>query len=206
MQADGSLQRSQGGLGIGLSLVQRLVEMHGGTVEARSEGQGRGSEFIVRLPLREGRPEPVATTSSNPASRAPAAKAAPRRILVVEDNPVSAKTLRLLLEKMGHLVATAGDGEEAVTAADEFMPDLVLLDIGLPKIDGHEAARRIRRLPRCAGARLVAVTGWGQEEDRRRSREAGFDEHVVKPVDRGVLEHLLERLPPAADTDGRSLG
>ena len=194
-QVDHSLERSEGGLGIGLTLVQRLVEMHRGTVEAHSEGPGKGSEFVVRLPV-----------AAAAASRAPDGAAsdvgkvvtpALRRILVVDDNWDAADSLGMLLRMMGHEVHTAHDGPEAVGAAAVFRPDVVLLDIGLPKLNGYEVARRIRKLEGGAGLMLIALTGWGQEEDRRRSKEAGFDHHLTKPVELADLQGLLAGSEPS---------
>jgi CheY-like chemotaxis protein len=184
-QADSTLEKAQGGLGIGLTLVRRLTEMHGGSVEARSEGPGRGSEFTVRLPtvlVAPARAEGAAEGSA-PSSR--------RRILVVDDNRDSAISLALMLKLMGNEVRTAHDGLEAVQAAEVFRPDVILLDIGLPKLNGYEAARRIRGQPWGGDMVLIAVTGWGQEEDKRRSKEAGFNFHMVKPVEPAALEKLL---------------
>ena len=183
---DRSLERSQGGLGIGLTLVKRLTELHGGDIVARSDGPGAGSEFTVRLPIlpesdvEEVVPPPV------PAAARPA-----RRILVVDDNRDSADSLTTILGIMGNEVRTAYDGVEAVEAAAAFRPALAFLDIGLPRLNGYDVARRIRQLPDGANVILVALTGWGQEDDRRRSREAGFDRHLVKPVDPEELERLL---------------
>ena len=192
-QVDRALERSQGGLGIGLTLVKRLVEMHGGSVEARSDGPGKGSEFIVRLPVA------VASASHQPRppkgageKTAPPAK---RRILVVDDNKDSADSLSMMLSITGMEVRTAYDGLEAVEAATAFNPDVVLLDIGMPKLNGYEAARRIREQPRGKDMLLVAVTGWGQEEDRRRSQEAGFNFHMLKPVDPAALQHMVAAGP-----------
>jgi PAS domain S-box-containing protein len=187
-QADRSLERAHGGLGIGLTLVKRLVEMHGGTVEARSQGQDHGSEFVVRLPVLEkelGQQQP-------PAQEEGSKTAIPKqRILVVDDNRDSATSLGALLSLMGNEVRMAHDGLEAVEAASAFRPDLILLDIGLPKLNGYEACRRIRELPWGKGIVIIACTGWGQVEDIRRSNDAGFDRHMVKPVDPAVLEKLL---------------
>jgi PAS domain S-box-containing protein len=186
-----ALERSQGGLGIGLSLVKGLVEMHGGTVEARSEGPGKGSEFIVRLPVAGDRlaPEPQEPgRGEQPAARHR------RRILVADDNRDAADSLTMLLRIGGHEVHAVHDGEEAVDAAAWFRPDLALLDIGMPKLNGFEAARRIREQPWGGGMTLVAVTGWGQEEDKRRATEAGFDLHLIKPVDPAALEKVLADL------------
>ena len=186
-QVDRSLERTEGGLGIGLTLVQRLVDLHGGTVEARSEGPGLGSEFVVRLPIATGAgraasPRTAVDDEGGIDSR--------RRILVVDDNQDSIETLEMLLRSLGHEVHAAHDGLEAVEAAAALQPDVVLMDIGLPKLNGFDAARRIRD-QRGAGVVLIALTGWGQAEDRRRSREAGFDHHLTKPVDLVALRKLL---------------
>jgi two-component system CheB/CheR fusion protein len=178
---------SQGGLGIGLTLVRRLVELHGGTVEARSEGIGRGSQFVVRLPVS-------ATDAANDErvkDEAQPANRGARRILVVDDNRDAADSLCMLLASRGHDVRAAYDGLEAVGAAVTFRPDVVLLDIGLPKLSGNDAARRIREA-RGDGVLLVAVTGWGQEEDRKRAQEAGFDHHLTKPVDPQAITRLID--------------
>jgi len=188
-QVDHSLERSSGGLGIGLTLARRLVELHGGTIEARSEGAGRGSELIVRLPVV---PAATAKGISEPARER--AELPARRVLVVDDNRDSATSLATLLQLGGHEVVTAHDGEEAVTAAAAFRPDMILLDIGMPRMNGYDAARRIREQPWGGSVALVAMTGLGQEEDRRRSSEAGFDEHLVKPVDLEALQYLLASL------------
>jgi PAS domain S-box-containing protein len=182
---------SQGGLGIGLTLVRRLVELHGGHVEAYSEGIGCGSEFVVTLPLAQ-----VDACLARPAVESRAAHdAQSRRILVVDDNGDAADSLCMLLKSRGHDVHVAYDGLEAVGAAVTFDPDVVLLDIGLPKLSGYEAARRIREA-RGDGILLVAITGWGQEEDRRRSRDAGFDHHLTKPVDPAAISRLIDAAAP----------
>ncbi len=188
-QVDQSLEKSQGGLGIGLSLVKGLIELHGGTVEAHSDGRGTGSEFVVRLP--------VALTLAGPregeeADEAPAAAA--RRILVADDNRDSAASLAKLLRVMGNDTRTANDGLEALEVGAVFRPDVILLDIGMPRLNGYETARRIRQQPWGKNVVLVAQTGWGQDDDRRKSREAGFDLHMVKPVDPNELERLLAEL------------
>ncbi|MFO1430108.1 MAG: PAS domain S-box protein [Candidatus Competibacteraceae bacterium] len=193
MQMRASLGRSQGGLGIGLTLVQQLVRMHNGRIEARSAGAGQGSEFIVHLPLATAAPA-TAVPLDNPGRESAPTR---RRLLVVDDNRDAATSLSLLLEVIGHEVAIAYDGLEAVTAAATFRPDIVLLDLGMPKLDGYEAARRIRAQPWGKQMILIAVTGWGQEGDRRRTQEAGFDYHLVKPVDPDALEKLLAGLPAA---------
>ncbi|HUP23101.1 MAG TPA: PAS domain S-box protein [Thermoanaerobaculia bacterium] len=185
-ESDRSLLQPKSGLGIGLSLVRTLVEMHGGSVEARSEGIGRGSEFVVRLPVAR---SPIAEVPEE--ARQPAAAARPRRILVVDDNRDSATSLAELLGLLGHQTETAHDGLEALAAAARFRPDVILLDLGMPRLDGYEAARRIRSEPWGRDVLLVAVTGWGQDSDRERSQQAGFDLHLVKPVDLAKLESLL---------------
>jgi signal transduction histidine kinase len=186
-QVDASRERARGGLGIGLALVKRLVEMHDGTVEARSEGPGRGSEFVVRLPVLTETLQAAQQATEAAKDRAAVA----RRVLVVDDNADSAESLTMLLQVSGHETHTAHDGLEAVAAAERFRPEVALLDIGLPRLNGYDAARRIREQPWGKDMVLVALTGWGQEEDRRKSKEAGFDLHMVKPVD---LELLMERL------------
>jgi signal transduction histidine kinase/ActR/RegA family two-component response regulator len=194
LQGDRSLERTQGGLGIGLTLVRRLVEMHGGSVVAQSAGAGQGSELIVRLPAL---PETADAAPDEPVLPAPAPAGPGLRILVVDDNRDSAESLGLFLGLTGHEVATAHDGLEAVAAAESFRPRVVLLDIGLPKLNGYEAARRIRAQEWGRDLVLMAVTGWGQEADRRRSADAGFDHHLVKPVDPAALNRLLAALEPA---------
>ncbi|HEY5316006.1 MAG TPA: PAS domain-containing protein [Pirellulales bacterium] len=188
-QVDQSLERSQGGLGIGLSLVRSLVGLHGGSVVARSEGPGRGSEFLVRLP--------VAVTKAVPdddAARAPPTGMRSVRILVVDDNYDSATSLAMLLKLKRNETRTAHDGEEAIRTASDFRPDVVLLDIGLPKLNGYEVARRVRAELWGQQMILIALTGWGQEDDRRKAKEAGFDGHLVKPVDQAHLTALLSEL------------
>ena len=191
-QVDRTLERSQGGLGIGLTLAKRLVEMHGGSVRAFSEGPGRGSEFVVRLPVLI--VEPRKSQPAEPTGNEPPAPTA-RRVLVVDDNPDSAASLAMLLKLAGNETCTAHDGLEAMKTAETFRPDVVFLDIGLPKLNGRDAARRIREQPWGTKMVLVALTGWGQDEDRRRSQEAGFDHHMVKPIDYAVLNKLLASLP-----------
>jgi PAS domain S-box-containing protein len=182
-QADRSLARSEGGLGVGLTLVRRLVEMHRGSVEASSPGEGRGSEFVVRLPLAA-----VSDRNEEPRSRRPATTPA-LRVLLVEDHADSARSLSLLLELLGHEVEVVTDGREALEAVESIRPEVVLLDIGLPGMDGYEVARRLRA--RGSKALLVSLTGYGRDADKIRSREAGFDHHLVKPVELETLEKLL---------------
>ena len=218
---------SQGGMGIGLALVKRLIEMHGGTVHARSAGEGRGTTVVLRLPLPANPPaaadaQPVApaatAVSAQRANAAPAAaaaappdavptalqalpaagEAAPHtrqlRVLVVDDNADSADSLAMLLQLMGHASTIARDGEEAVALAASYLPDVILMDIGLPGVDGYEASRRIRAQAPQRDVLLVALTGWGQAADRERSRQAGLDQHLVKPIDPEHLESLLATL------------
>ncbi len=184
-QAHRSLDRSKGGLGLGLALVKGLVELHGGEVRAASAGPGRGAEFTVRLPAE---PEPAALTQM---PTAPKRDGRHLRILVVEDNRDSADSLRLLLELYGYEVTVAYTGPEGVKAAEEWQPDVVLCDIGLPGLDGFGVASRLRQNPSTAKARLIAVTGYGGEYDRHRTQAAGFDQHMVKPVDPEALQHAL---------------
>jgi len=189
-QVDRSLEKSQGGLGIGLSLVKGLVEMHGGSVEARSDGHGTGSEFVVRVPVvlsvlgeirGEGGSESIESGDRH-------------RILVVDDNRDGAESLAMMLTLMGNELRTAHDGLEALDVAAAFRPDLILLDIGMPRLNGYDTARRIRAQPWGKNTVLVALTGWGQEEDRQKTHDAGFNAHMVKPVDLAALEILLANL------------
>lgn len=184
-QVDRNMEMAQGGLGIGLTLVRRLVEMHGGTVEAYSDGPGQGSEFTVRLPiLKTAHAVLQASTTAN-------GLMAKRRILIVDDNHDAAMTMGMMLKLMGNDIHTVHDGLAAVEAAEQFRPDMILLDIGLPKLNGYDVCRRIRTQPWSVGMEIIALTGWGQEDDRRRSKEAGFDHHLVKPVEVAGLEKLL---------------
>lgn len=201
-QVDRSLDRSEGGLGIGLTLVKRLVEMHGGTVEARSEGLGKGSEFVLRLPTAT----PAAEQSQPDAEGDAAEPVRPRRILVVDDNRDAAISLSMLLRIMGNEVHAVHDGLAAVEAAVEFRPDMILLDIGLPKLNGYEAARRIRMEQGGRDIVMVAVTGWGQEEDRNRSKEAGFNHHMTKPVEFDALQRLIATISPTKSAPGGHSG
>ena len=183
-QVDKTLERSQGGLGIGLMLVRRLVEMHGGTVRAHSDGLGHGSEFTVALPLKE--PHGAAEHAAH--ANAPSAA---HRILVVDDNRDVAESLVTLLQMLGHEVRAAYDGREALEVGEQMRPAVVLMDIGMPGMSGHEACRRMRQLHWGRRATLIALTGWGQEDDRRSSHDAGFDAHLVKPVDFDQLDAAL---------------
>jgi signal transduction histidine kinase len=188
-QEESALTRSRGGLGIGLSLTQRLLQLHGGEIVARSEGLERGSEFEVRLPLALAAPtDQVVPERSSPLLGGNSEL----RILVADDNRDAADTLCTLLEVLGHRVQRVHDGEAAVSAAASFDPQLVLLDIGMPQLNGYEACKLIRVQPGGAARTLVAVTGWGQPEDRRRSQDAGFDHHLVKPIDMDALAKVLQ--------------
>ncbi|HVY05612.1 MAG TPA: ATP-binding protein [Burkholderiales bacterium] len=187
-QADSSMERSQGGLGIGLSLVKSVVELHGGTVEARSAGLGQGAEFIVRIPATGATAGPAPGPTKSDIGLAASAK---RRVLVVDDNRDSAESLAIYLQLGGHEVHTAYDGEEALEHADSFRPEVILLDIGMPKLNGYEVCRRLRKEEWGRSMLIVAQTGWGQEEDKRRTREAGFDEHLVKPVDPTYVARIV---------------
>jgi PAS domain S-box-containing protein len=186
-QGERTLERAQGGLGIGLTLVKTLVEMHGGAVEAHSAGPGQGSEFIVRLPVAA---EPSSRPEPTPALDAGAAAGTGLHVLVVEDNQDAADSLAILLQFWGHEVRTAHDGLSGLKAARSYRPQVVFLDIGLPGLDGYEVARQLRQ-EYGGKVRLVAMTGYGQDDDRRRAREAGFDAHFVKPVDPALLQRLL---------------
>jgi two-component system CheB/CheR fusion protein len=186
VQVGGDQERAQGGLGIGLTLVNSLVQMHGGSVEARSPGLGLGSEFVVRLPvsiLQERTPAAAAPTTEGPPTPS-------RRILIVDDNVDLTRTLARLLSN--HCVRVAHDGISALETIPSFDPDVVVLDLGLPRMDGFQIARRIRQEPRNKPPILIAMSGYGQEEDRRRSKEAGFDHHLVKPISLADLESLLD--------------
>jgi CheY-like chemotaxis protein/two-component sensor histidine kinase len=191
-QLDTSLEHAQGGLGIGLTLVKQFVSMHGGTVEAHSAGLGKGSEFVVCLPLDLGTPEIEGATPSTETGK-PAAK----RVLVVDDNLDSATSLSMLLELEGHQTVTAHDGISAIAAAEQHRPDIVLLDIGLPRMSGHEVCRHLRERPWGRELVMIALTGWGQSEDRKKSQDAGFDGHLVKPIRYESLAELLSSLPSA---------
>ena len=187
VQVDISLDRSTAGLGVGLTLARRLAELHGGTLEAASEGVGKGSTFLVRLPLST-----LHLDDAQRDARDPGATHAERRVLLADDNQDFATSLADILLARGHDVRVARDGEEALRMAAEFRPEVAFLDIGMPKLHGYEVARRMRADPVLAACTLVAVTGWGQESDRLRSREAGFDRHLTKPVNPADIESILE--------------
>ncbi len=192
MQADHTSTKAQGGLGIGLTLAKNLAQMHGGTIEARSPGPGKGCEFIVRLPLMMQRAGVV--EKSDEEQREHAASSSGHRLLVVDDNKDAATSLATLLRLQGHEVQVAHDGPSALAMATSYLPNVVFLDIGMPEMDGYEVARRLRDRPGLGSVVLAALTGWGQQEDRRRTAQAGFDHHLVKPVDAKTLGSLLDAL------------
>jgi PAS domain S-box-containing protein len=194
VQGERSLARTEGGLGIGLTIVQRLVDLHGGTVSARSAGTGKGSEFVVLLPaLSQTQLVNEASTSWQPGKAR-----TKRRVLIVDDNRDLAATAAAVLSASGHDVRTASDGASALATASEYHPDVVLLDIGLPGISGYEVARQLRASEQGRSMLLVALTGYGQDADRQRAREAGFDRHVVKPLDPATLERIVESISASA--------
>jgi PAS domain S-box-containing protein len=194
MQARTSVGRRDG-LGIGLTLAKSLIERHGGRITVHSEGVGRGTEFVIQLPTRAEALESIARVRQSPPAEPPQTR---KRVLVVDDNRDSAELMSLLLGFAGHEIRLAHDGQEAVDVAAAFEPHAVLLDIGLPRLNGYEAAARIRAQSRCRPV-LVALTGWGEEEDRRKSTAAGFDHHLVKPVDHDVLTKLIADIASSED-------
>src|SRR5262249_35500227 len=195
-QVERTLDRADGGLGIGLALVERLVSLHGGVVTAQSEGTGKGSEFTVRLPLM---PTTLEQAPAKPAGPTRIGDGRGRRILVVDDNRDIAQSLALVLGESGNIVETAFDGVQAVDAAERFRPDVVLLDIGMPRLDGYAVARWLRAQAWTRNVLLIALTGWGQEEVRSRVEAAGFDAHMIKPVDFALLHRILGERPAPAD-------
>jgi len=218
-QGDHSLDRALGGLGVGLAVVKGLIEMHGGEVRAASEGTGQGAEITLLLPLAADAPPAAEDTISQqtphpapPPAATPPEGIAARRILVVEDNPDAAATMRDFLELSGHQVALAASGDDGVRTAHEFHPEVVLCDLGLPGMNGFEVAAELRRDPETASAKLIAITGYGRDEDRRRAKEAGFDLHLTKPVDPAQLRQELQKpaalpqRPPAAPRRPSQLG
>jgi signal transduction histidine kinase/CheY-like chemotaxis protein len=202
-QLDNSLERTRGGLGIGLALAKRLVEMHGGAIEAHSSGAGHGSRFVVRLPVsaRQNPARPSVLEGPGPVS---AVSRGRRRILVADDNNDSATSLSILLNDAGYDIRTAGDGVQALETAAQFRPDIALLDIGMPKLNGYEVARQIRNQPWGRHVLLIALTGWGGAEHRQKTAQAGFDHHLTKPVDPAALTRLLVSL--AQQTGPRASG
>jgi CheY-like chemotaxis protein len=202
VQAPQALERAQGGLGLGLTIVRSLVALHGGSVHAASEGAGRGAELTIRLPLAES--AAVAERAEVAVSRARAPAPDAKRVLIVDDNPDAAETLATALRLDGMAVEVAHDGPQALKAAPEFKPDVALLDIGLPVMDGYELARRLRwaagRDPAAPPLTLIALSGYGEQSDRERSRKAGFSQHLVKPVD---LEALMALIRQGGSLDGQ---
>jgi CheY-like chemotaxis protein len=199
VQGERALDRAEGGLGIGLTLVKRLVMLHGGDILARSEGRGRGSEFVVRLPALAQKP---AKSWAGCAAR-PLKPREHKRVLVVDDNRDSADTMTALLRAWGHEVRTLYDGQSVISIVAEYQPDVVLLDIGIPKISGYDLARQLRQSESSRHIVLVAFTGYGQDDDRRRVREAGFDHHLLKPLEAESLEKIIDSVPArAASTSG----
>jgi signal transduction histidine kinase/CheY-like chemotaxis protein len=192
VQVDHATTKAQGGLGIGLTLVKNLVELHDGTVEAHSAGVGKGSEFVMRLPLLARWQEPTHGEENGDPSQQPSASG--HRLLVVDDHVDAADSLALLLRLQGHEVRVAYDGPAALELAQDHRPEMIFLDIGMPGMDGFEVARRVKQIPGMGCVRLAALTGWGQQEDRRRTAEAGFDHHLVKPAEPDALEKLLAGL------------
>jgi CheY-like chemotaxis protein len=192
VQEPQAIDRAQGGLGLGLTIVRNLVERHRGSVSARSDGPGRGSEFIVRLPKATVM-APTESTRPAEATEAVAPRAGALRILVVDDNADGAEMLAWALENKGHQTQVAHDAPAALRLAEAFGPELAFIDIGLPVMDGYELAERLRQLPGLQEVRLVALTGYGQESDRAKSRAAGFHHHLVKPVDFAAVEALVGR-------------
>jgi CheY-like chemotaxis protein len=185
VQGETGLARTQGGLGIGLNLVRRIVSLHGGTAEATSDGPGRGAEFVVRLPAYR----PAGTDEARPTPRV--TDALSRRVLVVDDNVDAAESIAIILRMSGYAVRTVHDGQSALDVVPAWRPDVIVLDIGLPDIDGYQVAEHLRADPRFVDVPLVAVTGYGQESDRRRARAAGIDCHLTKPVDLEALEDFI---------------
>jgi CheY-like chemotaxis protein len=188
-QVDRTLDKSQGGLGVGLAIVKRLVEMHGGSVAAASPGVGKGSTFTIRVPQATS----VAVESRTEEPRSGAAPQQRRRVLIADDNVDAADTLSMMLQLKGHDVRVVHEGQQAVRVAAEFQPHVVLLDIGMPELDGYEACQKIREQHSTTRPVIVAVTGWGHDQDKQRSQEAGFDAHLTKPIEPGALERFLER-------------
>ncbi len=203
-QIKSETDRAQGGLGIGLTVVRRLVEMHGGSIDVFSAGLGKGSEFVVRLPaLTEPKVEPARKTAERPSSQT---SSGVRCVLIVDDNIDSAESMAILLRLYGHEVRLAHDGLAALEIALTFFPDVIFLDLNLPKMDGYEVAKRLRQEPSMREMALVAMTGYGQEEDRRRTQEAGFHLHLVKPVDFDMLQELLSSIPTSQSCEEQVTG
>ena len=190
-QADNGIARDQGGLGIGLALARKLVEMHGGTIEAKSEGMGKGSEFVVCLPLDETNAPSRESPRNEGRATASPLSALGKRIVVVDDSAMQSQSMLLLLKQFGYDVRVAHDGPSALKLIAEFLPRVALIDIGLPGMNGYDLARQIRATPQLKDTVLIAQTGWGREEDRHQSRQAGFDYHFTKPLDHELLSKVL---------------
>jgi signal transduction histidine kinase/ActR/RegA family two-component response regulator len=194
-QADSTLNRAQGGLGIGLTIARQLVELHGGRIEALSDGPAQGAEFVVRLPAAAHDVQPSVTAVAVSAERGR------RRVLLVEDNPDSAESMKMLLELAGHSVRVVQDGEVALAAARAEPPEIMLIDVGLPGMDGYELVRQLRHIPALDGSLLIALTGYGRDEDKQQALAAGFDHHLTKPVDMASLHALIGRLVAPASRE-----
>jgi CheY-like chemotaxis protein len=201
-QGKRALDRNQGGLGVGLTLVQRLVKLHDGHVEADSAGVGQGAEFRVYLPCLQA---PMADDDAG-GRQSPGAAAVCRRLLIVEDNPDIADTTATMLAIAGHTVRCARDGAQALTEAQSFAPEIVLLDVGLPQLDGYQVARRLRQLPQTRHALIIGLTGYGMPADRNRGRDAGFDHHLLKPADPAELRTLIESWSAPGQSDSSDVG
>jgi CheY-like chemotaxis protein len=201
MQGDRGLARTEGGLGVGLALARRIAEMHGGSIQAASAGIGHGATFTVRLPVLDEAPAaPLPPPQAVPTPE----RAAARSVLVVDDNKDAADSVAALLGLRGHRVHVAYDGPAGLALAAEHAPEVVLLDIGLPGMDGYEVAMRLRALNETRSARIVALTGYGQDEDRQRSRQASFDAHLVKPVDYETLYAMIESEPARSSSSAHT--
>jgi CheY-like chemotaxis protein len=190
-QIDRPIERTHPGLGIGLTIVKSLVQMHGGTIVVHSEGENQGTEFTIRLPLHSERQTPQAKSRS---VESKSESASMRRVLIVDDNKAAADLLSMVVKSLGNEVRTANNGEEALTVASEFCPDVIFMDLGMPHMNGYEAASQIRTTTWGGEIVLVALTGWGQEEDRRRTKEAGFDFHLVKPAEPIAIQEVLKQV------------
>jgi CheY-like chemotaxis protein len=194
VQADETLHRSEGGMGVGLTLVRSLIELHGGTVVARSDGVGKGSEFLVELPLSQKMPKGEQPLEDPPLECEETCQTRDLKLLIVEDNSDAREMMRMLLESYGFTVVTAPDGLAALTTIEIERPDIAFVDIGLPEMNGYDVARRVRRTGVAMDTHLVALTGYGQSSDRQKAQEAGFDDHLTKPVAMDQLEAILSKV------------